>query len=102
MILRTKLSADSTFKHLDMNVKIWIKGFRVIHIDIEEALTTFKLVHFSLLRPHLLINVLLEDGTTVKVKTYKLDFINNGKQINGTTVSTAENLAHSLLKAAMW
>lgn len=82
-------------------MKIWIKGVRDVHIGIEEALATFKLVHVSLLRPHLLVNVPSEDGTTIKAKACKLDFINNGKQINGTTVSTAESIAHSLLKAAM-
>lgn len=79
-----------------------LKGFRDVQIGIEEALTTFKLVHVSLLRPHRLINVPLEDGTTIKANTCKLDFTNNGQQINGTTVSTAESIAHSLLKAAMW
>lgn len=79
-----------------------LKGFRDVYIGIKEALTTFKLVHVSLLRPHHLSNVPLEDGTTIKAKTCKLDFINNGKQTNGTVVSIVESIAYILLKAAMW
>lgn len=53
---------------------MFLKAFRNIHIGIEEALGTFKLVHVSLLRPQFLITVPLGDGITIKAKTCILDF----------------------------
>lgn len=82
-----KSQQNQDFEDLDTNV---LKAFRNIHIGIKESLRTFKLVHISLLRPHLLITVSLGNDITIKAKTCILDFINNGKQVNGMAVPTAE------------
>lgn len=84
MTLRAKFSADSNSEDLDMNC---LKDFRNSHISIEEALMTFKLVHVSLLRLRLLINVPLGNGITIKARTCILNFVNNRKQVNGIAVS---------------
>lgn len=52
----------------------------------EEALITFRLVHVSLLSLHLLINMPLGNGITIKAKICILICINNSKQVNGTAV----------------
>lgn len=80
----TNYGVSKSLIDLDMNC---LKDFRNSHIGIEEALMTFKLVHVSLLRLRLLINVPLGNGITIKARTCILNFVNNRKQVNGIAVS---------------